>query len=282
MGIYSIKSGETIYGIAKANNTTVDAIKKANPNLDINKVISGQKINLPVSAAKTDTFQKTTSVQAKPNSYTIKKGDTLEKVAQQYFIPIEDLKAANKGVNPSKLSIGQNIKIPEKRAVISQVNERDENFKSVLSKILKDEGGFKPAEKDGSDVKTNKGITQDVYNRYLKDKAFDKSQKTAQIKDVKNITEKEVKEIYYNYYYKKSGADKEKDKKTAYWMMDTAVNCGVKKAQDLRKTCGTDNEKWYNSRKSTYNSIAQNNSSKKKFLTGWLNRIQRIKTTSLT
>ena len=64
-------------------------------------------------------------------------------------------------------------------------------------------------------------------------------------------------------------------------MMDTAVNCGVKKAQDLRKSCGTDNDKWYNSRKNTYNSIAQNNSSKKKFLNGWLNRIDRIKNTKI-
>ena len=280
MGIYSIKSGDTIFGIAKANNTTVDAIKKANPNLNVDKILSGQKINLPDSSAKTDTFQKTTTTQAKPGSYTVKKGDSLEKISQQYFIPLEDLKAANKGVNPNKLSIGQNITIPEKKSVIKHVDERDNNFKSVLAKILKDEGGFKPAEKDGSDVKTNKGITQDVYNKYLKDKAFDKSQKNAEIKDVKNITEKEVKEIYYNYYYKKCGADKEKDKKTSYWMMDTAVNCGVKKAQDMRKTCGTDNEKWYNSRKENYNNIAKSNSSKKKFLNGWLNRIQRIKTTT--
>ena len=174
MGIYSIKSGDTIFGIAKANNTTVDAIKKANPKLNIDKIFSGQKINLPNSSAKTDTFQKTTTSQAKPNSYTIKKGDTLEKIAQQYFIPLEDLKNANSNVNAANLKIGQNIKIPEKKAIISQVNEKDENFKSVLSKILKDEGGFKPAEKDGSDVKTNKGITQDVYNKF-KNKGYVKS-----------------------------------------------------------------------------------------------------------
>ena len=42
------------------------------------KIFSGQKINLPDSSAKTDTFQKTTTSQAKPDSYTIKKGDTLE------------------------------------------------------------------------------------------------------------------------------------------------------------------------------------------------------------
>lgn len=278
MGIYSIKSGETVSSIARANNTSVQQIAKANPNLDINRIKAGQKINLP--DAKTDTFQKTANTTVRPNFHTVQKGDSLEKISQKYFIPLDDLKTANKNINPAKMQVGQKVNIPEKKSVIKQVDERDKNFKAILPKILKDEGGFKPAEKDGSDVKTNKGITQDTYNRYLKDKAFDKSQKTADIKDVKNITEKEVKEIYYNYYYKKSGADKEKDKKTAYWMTDTAVNCGVSKAKDLRKACGTDNEKWYNSRKNTYNSIANNNSAKKKFLSGWLNRIQRIKTDS--
>jgi LysM repeat protein len=49
---YDIKSGDTLTKIAKANNTTVDAIMKANPQItDPNKISAGTKLNLPGGAA---------------------------------------------------------------------------------------------------------------------------------------------------------------------------------------------------------------------------------------
>jgi RHS repeat-associated protein len=44
----TVQKGNTLSGIAKDNNTSVDAIMKANPNIrDANKIYPGQKINLP-------------------------------------------------------------------------------------------------------------------------------------------------------------------------------------------------------------------------------------------
>ena len=44
---YTIKKGDTLSEIAKANGTTLKAIKEANPGIkDLNKIRVGQKINI--------------------------------------------------------------------------------------------------------------------------------------------------------------------------------------------------------------------------------------------
>lgn len=300
MADYVVKSGDTFSTIAKNNNISLQSLCSANPKVDKNHIKVGQKISIPNSQTKLlkensifSLQQKTPSAKTtapaiaktispapvktvKQKTYTIKKGDSFEKIAKDNFLSVDDLKKANSSVSPTKIKPNQVINLPEKKAVIKPVNKNDVNFKNNLAKILKLEGGFKKAEKDGSDVKTNKGITQETYNRYLKDKAFDKSQNSYTPKDVKNITEKEVKEIYYNYYYLKSGADKISDKKASLWTLDTAVNCGTEKAKELFGKCKTDNSSWYANRNAYYKSIVQNQPLKKKFYNGWLNRTSEI------
>mgnify|MGYP002797970217 FL=1 len=46
-------------------------------------------------------------------------------------------------------------------------------------------------------------------------------------RSVKYITDDEVKDIYYNNYYKASGADKLEKPQLASYVFDTAVNMGV-------------------------------------------------------
>ena len=53
-------------------------------------------------------------VVAGPGEYVIKSGDTLAKIARAQGVSLADLQAVNAGVNPSKLSVGQKIKLPKK------------------------------------------------------------------------------------------------------------------------------------------------------------------------
>ena len=49
---YTLKSGDTLGNLAKANNTTVDALMKLNPNIkDANKIQAGSKLNLTAPIA---------------------------------------------------------------------------------------------------------------------------------------------------------------------------------------------------------------------------------------
>ncbi|EDY83534.1 hypothetical protein VDG1235_3161 [Verrucomicrobiia bacterium DG1235] len=48
----------------------------------------------------------------KPGAYTIKSGDTLGKIAAAYKITLSQLQAANPGIDPRRLRIGQQIVVP--------------------------------------------------------------------------------------------------------------------------------------------------------------------------
>lgn len=73
-------------------------------------------------------------------------------------------------------------------------------FKKALQFVLKWEGGYvdNPNDKGGA---TNKGITQNTYNAWLKSNG-------KATKDVKNITQAEVEEIYRKNYWLASGCEK--------------------------------------------------------------------------
>jgi len=51
---YTIKKGDTLSKIARANGTTLSEMKKANPNIDPDKLRIGQTIKLPQSATSTE------------------------------------------------------------------------------------------------------------------------------------------------------------------------------------------------------------------------------------
>ena len=95
--IYTVKSGDSLYKIAQNNNTTVDEIKRLN-NLTSNNLIIGQTLKLP-------------SPLTLENTYTVKSGDSLYKIAQKYNTTVDELKRAN-NLNSNILSVGQILKIP--------------------------------------------------------------------------------------------------------------------------------------------------------------------------
>ncbi len=99
--VYTIKPGDTIYSIAQRYNTTVNAIMMLNPGLDPYNLQVGQKICVP-------------GYQCPPGSfpYTIKAGDTLFSIAQQYGTTVSAIMALNPGIDPNNLQIGQVICVP--------------------------------------------------------------------------------------------------------------------------------------------------------------------------
>ena len=144
----------------------------------------------------------------------------------------------------------------------------DEFFEKVLKFVLIREGGYvnHPADKGGE---TNKGITFAVYQNYLK-------KKNLPPKSIKEITQNEVSEIYFENYYKASGADKIQNRKLAALVFDTAVNMGVSRAKSFLEKSGGDVNLFIRLRKEKYREFARCNPSQKVFLKGWLNRISAL------
>ena len=144
----------------------------------------------------------------------------------------------------------------------------NETFKQGLKFVLKWEGGYvnNPNDKGGA---TNKGITQNTYNSWLK------SQGKAS-KDVRNITDSEVEQIYYKNYWLAAGCDK-MSKDFALLAFDTAVNMGVSRVQEFLKAAEWKYpDKFILARAQKYNEFA-NVASQRGFLHGWLNRLFDLK-----
>ena len=96
---YTVKSGDTLYSIAKKYNTTVNAITTLN-NLTSSTLSIGQTLKIPVSTQ--NSTEKT---------YTVKSGDTLYSIARKYNTTVSDLINRN-NLKTSNLSIGQKLIIP--------------------------------------------------------------------------------------------------------------------------------------------------------------------------
>ena len=121
---YTVKSGDTLWGIAKKFNLTVNQIKEAN-NLTSNSLSIGQKLIIP-SQTETPTLT---------NFYTVKQGDTLYSIAKKYNVSVNDIINAN-NLTTTNLSIGQTITIPtdtETKVPTPQPTEQEYTIYTVKS-----------------------------------------------------------------------------------------------------------------------------------------------------
>lgn len=106
---YRISDHESLYQIAHKHGCTLETLLALNPGLDANDYKVGTMINVPtveVEASATESSEK-----EKPMAtYTVKSGDTFYGVARAHKLTIEQLQAANPGVNV--LQEGMIVNIP--------------------------------------------------------------------------------------------------------------------------------------------------------------------------
>ena len=103
---YTVKSGDSLYAIARNFNTTVDDIKKLN-NLTSNNLSLGQKLLIPTNNTETPT----TPQVPQSNTYTVKSGDSLYAIARNFNTTIDAIKTLN-NLTSNNLSLGQKLLIP--------------------------------------------------------------------------------------------------------------------------------------------------------------------------
>ena len=98
---YTVKSGDSLWSIANQYGITVDELKRAN-NLTSNTLQIGQVLTIP---------GQTTTPPTGNVTYTVKRGDSLWSIANQYGITVDELKRAN-NLTSNTLQIGQVLTIP--------------------------------------------------------------------------------------------------------------------------------------------------------------------------
>lgn len=149
------------------------------------------------------------------------------------------------------------------------MQQKDIYYPQMVKFVLAREGGYvnDPNDKGGE---TNKGITHTTYDSYRRSKGLPKQ-------SVKYMTDEEMHEIYYNNYYKASGADKIDNPRLAMYVFDTAVNMGVSVAKDLYKKSDDNLDKFEQLRRDKYEAYVKSEPTQKKYIQGWNNRVTHVK-----
>ncbi len=103
---YTVKSGDTLYKIANANNVTLSDLLAANPSIkNASLIYVGQTLTIP---------------STKSVSYTVQRGDTFFGIARKFEISVDELKKANPGItNFNMIYVGQKITIPDTQSLAS-------------------------------------------------------------------------------------------------------------------------------------------------------------------
>ena len=97
----------------KFPGVTVKQIQDANPTVQPTKLQIGQKLVIPSpSATPTATAPATTMGE---QTYKVKSGDTLTKIATDHGVTVRALRTAN-NLTTDKIVVGQELKIPAKSA----------------------------------------------------------------------------------------------------------------------------------------------------------------------
>ncbi len=105
--VVTVQSGDTLWGLAAINETTIDAILQAN-NLSSNATINpGDRLTIPGRFAPTTTADQGGTV---PQTVTVAKGDTLWDIASRYNTSVTALMAAN-NMPDTNIAVGQMLKI---------------------------------------------------------------------------------------------------------------------------------------------------------------------------
>lgn len=106
---HTVKSKETLYGIARIYGAEISEIRDANPGLG-DSVKEGQIINIPIKYKKNGSSDS----NAETKKHTVKAGETFYSISKLYNVTVEEIKAANPGAE--SLKTGQVLVIPSKGA----------------------------------------------------------------------------------------------------------------------------------------------------------------------
>ena len=124
---YKVKSGDTLYSIAKKYNISVDELKELN-NLKNNNITVGQVLKIKSNIPSEEVTGK--------NYYIVKSGDTLYSIAKKYNTTVDEIKKLN-NLKSNNLSIGMELKIKEEPSstnYIDYVVKSGDNLYSIVKK----------------------------------------------------------------------------------------------------------------------------------------------------
>ena len=116
-GTYTVKAGDTLWGIANDHDTTVNALKQNN-HLSSDTIYVGQVLSLGQTSSTSSHSQATASAQSSTSNgtYTVKSGDTLWSIANANDMTVAQLKQKNDLSNDT-IYVGQKLNVSSAKSI---------------------------------------------------------------------------------------------------------------------------------------------------------------------
>ncbi|WP_111411806.1 M23 family metallopeptidase [Billgrantia lactosivorans] len=99
-----VQRGDTLGSIAARADVPLARLQRFNPGANPNRLAVGQRLLIPT--------QQERAPSGGPYRYQIRPGDTFSAVARRFGTTPARIQAANRGVEPTRLRVGQTIQVP--------------------------------------------------------------------------------------------------------------------------------------------------------------------------
>ena len=100
-----MQKGNTLWGISRRYNVTIDEIARLNNIQNPNLIYPGEKLTIVTNS----NFEHTKGLGK--DFYTVKTGDTLSELAIIFDTTVEDIVRLNNIENPNLIYVGQRLRI---------------------------------------------------------------------------------------------------------------------------------------------------------------------------
>jgi len=150
---------ETLFGLSKQYNVSVEALQNANPIL-ANGLRIGQELSIPQNPAN---ISKTESIASSKVTHQVVAKESLFSIARQYNVSVQDLENQNKDILQNGLQIGQTITIPNKRKTLDG-RVRVINQETIFHVVEPKETKFSIAKKYGISIDQLESQNPEIVN----------------------------------------------------------------------------------------------------------------------
>ncbi|KIC00051.1 peptidoglycan-binding protein [Flavobacterium sp. KMS] len=115
---HTVAAKETLFGLSKQYNVSVEAIQNANASILTDGLKIGQELIIPQDTASIIKIASANNVTSSKVTHEVLAKESLFSIARQYNVSVQDLETLNKETLLNGLQIGQTIAIPNKRKTL--------------------------------------------------------------------------------------------------------------------------------------------------------------------
>lgn len=149
---------ETLFGLSKQYNVSVEAIQNANQAILVNGLQIGQELIIPNAYSL-----KTEITSSSKTTHVVVAKESLFSIARQYNVSVQDLENLNKDILQNGLQIGQTISIPNKRKTLDG-RVRVINQETIFYVVEPKETKFSIAKKYGISIEQLESQNPEIVN----------------------------------------------------------------------------------------------------------------------